>query len=200
MSASKLSLLTLPQLASGGDWRLTLAHDRSESLLIWITRGQGLILLEGVRRGLGAHNAIFAPAGTLFAMELGRQSVMQAVVLPVDTDLSLPEMPRHLRVRDVQSQGELTSLIEAAGREGLASRPLCADSMRAHAALISVWLRRQIMLEEHLPSKKNAAERLSRAFCAIVTERYAKGEAMADYAATLGVTPTHLTRAVKADS
>lgn len=189
---------TLAQLQRGGDWRLRLPHDLPHHLLVWITRGQGLMLLDGVRRGLGAHNAIFVPSGTLFAMELGRQSVLQAVVLPEDTPVSLPAIPRHLRIRDVQPQGELTALIDAAAREDLARRPLRADAMAAHAALISVWLRRQILLDEHQPRRRNAAERLSAAFCARVSQRYTSGATMADYAAHLGVTPTHLTRAVKA--
>ena len=193
-----IKILTLPQLTAGQDWKLQLAHDRPHHLLIWITRGQGRVLLDGQRRGLGVHNALLIPSGALFALDLGRQGMGQVVVIPQGTPLRLPEIPRHLRIRDVHVQTELNGLIEAAQREQNSQRPLRQDALEAHAALMSVWLRRQIMQEEHVPTRRNAAARLSARYCAMVSARYASGAPMADYAAELGVTPTHLTRAVKA--
>ena len=106
-------------------------------------------------------------------------------------------MPRHLRIRDVQAQTELTGLIEAAQREQQAKRPLYHDALEGHAALMSVWLRRQIMQDEHVPNRRNAAARLSARFCQMVCEHYSSGAPMAQYAESLEVTPTHLSRAVK---
>ncbi len=196
--ANDIHVQSLSQLAMGQPWRLQLAHDRPYHLLIWITRGQGRVLLDGLRRGIGAHNALFIPAGSLFSLDLGRQSIGQTIRIPASSELRLPAIPRHLRIREAQIQSELTGLIEAAQREEQANLALRADALEAHAALISVWLRRQITLEEHIPEKRNAAGRLSRRFCEMVSQRYASGDAMADYAAALEVTPTHLTRAVKA--
>ena len=193
-----IQVLTLPQITGGQDWKVQLAHDRPHHLLVWIIRGQGRVLLDGQRRGLGVHNALFIPAGALFALDLGRQGMGQVVVIPQGTPLRLPEIPRHLRVRDVHVQSELNTLIEAAQREQNPPRPLRQDALEAHAALMSVWLRRQIMLDEHVPARRNAAARLSARYCAMVSTRYLSGAPMADYAADLGVTPTHLTRAVKA--
>jgi AraC family transcriptional activator of pobA len=197
-SLSDIKVMTLPQLTGGQDWRLLLAQDRPHHLLIWITRGQGRALLDGQRRGVGTHNALWVPQGSLFALDLGRQGMAQAVIVPPGTPLRLPEMPRHLRIRDVAVQSELSGLIEAAAREQQKDRPLSQDAAEAHAALISVWLRRQIMLEEHVPPRRNAAARLSKLFCDQLPQRFRSGASMAEYAATLGVTATHLTRAVKA--
>mgnify|MGYP003669994487 FL=1 len=197
MTLGAVEVLTLAQLSLGQDWRLALCHDRPAHLLLWITRGQGLLQLDGQRRGVGAHNAIFIPAKSLFALEIGRQGFGQAIVIPDGTPMRLPQMPRHLRIRDVQAQTELTSLIEAAQREQQARRPLSQDALEGHAALMSVWLRRQITMDEHIPEKRSAGARLSGRFCEMVADRYATGASMAAYAQTLGVTPTHLTRAVK---
>ncbi|WP_298862931.1 AraC family transcriptional regulator [uncultured Sulfitobacter sp.] len=197
MSATDLQVLTLTQLAGGQDWRLGLAHDRPYHALFWFTRGQGRILLEGRRRGLGPHNAVFVPAGTLFSVDLGRQSLGQVVTVPVGTPLRLPDMPRHLRVLDGQVQSELSSFIEGAQREQSVKRPLYQDAMEAHIALMSVWLRRQITLEEHVPAKRSAGERISRDFVRLISQHYASGASMSFYAKELGVTPTHLTRVVK---
>lgn len=189
---------SLAQLSSGQDWRLNLAQDRPYHLLIWITRGQGRLLLEGERRGLGPHNAIWVPAGALFAVDLGRQGMGQSVLIPVGTPLRLPEIPRHLRIRDAQVQAELTGLIEAAQREQNHPSSLRQDALEAHAALISVWLRRQIMQEDHVPAARDAAGRLSKRYCDLLPGAYRTGARLADLAGALGVTPTHLSRAVKA--
>ncbi|WP_304950542.1 AraC family transcriptional regulator [Sulfitobacter sp.] len=197
MTENTIELLTLAQLSQGQDWRVQLCHDRPVHMLIWITRGQGLLQLDGQRRGLGAHNAVFIPARALFALDMGRQGIGQAVVIPDGTELRLPQMPRHLRIRDVQAQTELTGLIEAAQREQQAKRPLYHDALEGHAALMSVWLRRQITQDEHVPNRRNAAARLSARFCQMVCEHYSSGAPMAQYAESLDVTPTHLSRAVK---
>ncbi|WP_298918025.1 AraC family transcriptional regulator [uncultured Roseobacter sp.] len=198
MVQNTLKILTLAQLSQGQEWRLTLAHDRPEHLIIWITRGQGRLLLHGKRHGIGTHNAIIVPARELFALDLGKQGIGQALVIPDGTDVTMPEMPRLLRIRDAAAMNELTTLLEAAGREQSAARALVARSMDAYGTLISVWVQRQLGREEHAPARRNAAARLSAAYCARVTAHFADTLTMADHAQALGVTATHLTRACKA--
>ena len=198
MSLPPIRVLTLTQLTGPHEWRLTLAHDSPAHLVIWITRGQGRLLLNGTRRGVGTHNVISVPPDTLFALELGRQSLGQVVVIPDGTDVRLPTGPRQLRLRDTATITELSGLFEAAQREANQPRPLSQDALDAHVALMSVWLRRQIALPDHLPAPMNAAARLSAAFCTRIVRHYSDGSSMADHAAALNVTPTHLTRACKA--
>ena len=198
MHDPRLQILSLAQLSNGDAWQIELAHDRPHHTLLWFTRGQGRMLLDGRLRGLGAHNAVFVPAGDLFAVEASAQTLAQAVTIPQGTPLRLPDMPRHLRIRDVHTQSELSAILEAAHREQSANRPLAQDALEAQAALMSVWLRRQIAQDEHVPAPRPAAERLSRKFTKLVSRHYTSGESMAFYASELGVTPTHLTRAVKA--
>jgi len=198
MSDADLKIMTLAQMAGGTTWRLTLAHDAPHHTLLWFTRGQGRILLDGRLRGLGTHNAVFIPAGALFAIDAGAQTLAQAVTVPVGTPMRLPDLPRHLRVRDVHVQAELSTNIEAAQREQSQGRPLAQDALEAHVALVSVWLRRQIAQEEHVPAPRSAGERLSRRYAELISLHYTTGASLAFYAAELGVTPTHLTRAVKA--
>lgn len=195
---SDLKILTLPQLTGGQDWRLGLAHDRPEHLLFWITRGQGRLLLDGQRRGVGTHNAILIPPGHLFALDLGRQGVGQIVSVPPGSDVRLPRTPAQLRIREVGAMSELAALMEAATREQQAARPLMHQAMEAHCALISVWLQRQMSMEEHVPPRPNAAARLASAYCKRISAYFHAPMTMADHAEALQVTPTHLTRACKA--
>lgn len=198
MSGAELQVMTLPQLTVGQDWRLTLAHDREDDLLIWITRGQGRLLLDGQRRGIGTHNAIVIPASHLFALDLGRQGVGQAVIIPAASGLPFPQVPAQLRIREATAMSELTALIEAATREQQAARPLLNTAMGAHGTLISVWLQRQIAQEEHIPSRPNAAVRLTAVYTKRISAHFHEPLTMSDHAAALQVTPTHLTRACKA--
>ena len=193
-----IEILTLAAITGNQPWRLALAHESQQDLLIWITRGQGRLLLNGTRRGVGVHNAIFVPAGQLFGLDMGRQGLGQVAVCPVGNDLRLPEQPRQLRVRDVDAISEMTGLLEAAGREVARGRALAQDALDAHMGLVSVWLRRQIALPENLPVKQNAAARLSARFCHNLIQPDTQGFSMADHAGLLDVTPTHLTRACKA--
>ncbi|MFU8778472.1 MAG: AraC family transcriptional regulator, partial [Roseovarius sp.] len=72
---------TVAQWARGTDWRLTLQHSCPDHALIWITRGQGIAIIDGVRRGIGVHNALAIPAGTLFSLDLGKTGFGQVCLL-----------------------------------------------------------------------------------------------------------------------
>ena len=193
-----IDIISLAAMVGTQPWRLSLAHESQQDMVIWITRGQGRLLLNGTRRGVGVHNAIYVPSGKIFALDMGRQGLGQVAVCPVGNDLRLPEQPRQIRVRDNDAIGEMSGLLEAAGREVARGRALAQDALDAHMGLISVWLRRQIALPENLPVKQNASARLSARFCDNLIRPEMQGFSMADHAAELSVTPTHLTRACKA--
>lgn len=194
-----IRLMSLAQLARRGTWQLELAHDRGENLLVWMTRGQGLAILDGARRGIGTHNAIFVPARNLMSFDIGRQGYGQALLIPDGTELILPHTVQHLRIRDVGTLNELTALLDALGREQNAMRSLRNSAVSAYADLISIWLRRQMRGPEMPSPRVSAARRLCRAYCAVLVTEFATGATMADHARTLGVTPTHLTRVCRSE-
>jgi len=197
MSLSPIQILSLTQLAGARDGPLALVHDRPEYLIVWVTRGQGRLLLNGTRRGVGTHNALAIPPGSLFALDIGRQGMGHVALIPDGTDIRLPEEPRQLRVRDATAISEMTGIFEAAQREASHAWPLSQDALDAHVALMSVWLRRQLTTPEQLPKRKTTAERLSAAFCAQVSLRYSQGLSIAEHADALDVSAAHLSRACK---
>ncbi len=197
---SQLSLVTLARLCQAGKWRLSLAHDRGHHLLIWITRGQGLALIDGAQRGIGAHNALFIPAHHLMAVDPGRQGFGQALLIPPATALTWPATPRHLRVVGAAAQAEMNRLTEALGREYDSARPLGESAVRAYGELVSIWLRRQMQQTPSGAARDSAARRLSRRWCARVVGHFANPGDMKAHAAALGVTPTHLARVCRAET
>ena len=186
------------QFTRGEPWRLGLVHDRPADLLIWITRGQGKALIDGVRRGLGAHNALFLPAGTLFSVSLGPQTLAQVVQAPSGTFTKPGSGGRLLRVRDGLVQAELTGLVDALSREISQNRPHLKDAIEAHLKLMSVWLRRHE--EETDRPRESASDRLARRFADLLVAEHRSAMNMADYAKRLDVTPTHLARVCRSAS
>jgi AraC family transcriptional regulator, transcriptional activator of pobA len=211
--AGGIRIGSIAQMARGAPWRLEQLHSHDYPLFLWITRGQGRMILQGLRSGIGTHNAVFVPAGTLLALDLGKQGFGLAAHMPAWgprprnaapdhapqglPDIGLPEEPQHLRIRDVQAQAEISGLLDVMQREQSAQRPHADEAMRAHALLLSVWLRRQMMEHADDGPRIPAAHRLVQAYCAMVARDYASPKLMGDYAAELGVTPTHLTRSCR---
>ena len=180
--------------AQGAAWKFTLMHDRDEDVLIWLTRGQGRVVVNGVMRGVSMNNALFLPAGTLFAVDVppGTQALM--VRSPAGLSPRMPHEPLLLRVRDSLAQAELTGTIDAMTRELSQDRALLNEALEAHVRLIAVWLHRQLRAGAHDPPKETAGQRLVRRYAQEVVRGYQTPRSMGDYAAMLDVTPTHLTR------
>jgi len=194
-----VQILTLVQWSHGAQWRLGLPHSCAHHALIWVTKGQARATVDGVRRGVGVHNALAVPAGTLFSMDLGTQSFGLVCLIPPNGPFLMPDRPQHLRIREVQTQSELTALLDALSREANHPRDFSDEARSALAQQITIWLRRA-MINHDPPAQPTAAERLVTAFAAMVEQSHAEGAPMADYARDLGVTPTHLTRSCKAVS
>lgn len=187
---------TIAQHTAGAPWMLELLHVRTHHLLIWTTRGQGRVLLNGVRRGFGTHNAIFAPAGKLVSIELGLQVQGQIALIPADDRFSFPDRAQHLRLQDGTEQLEFIAILEALRRELHENRPFLDEALHAHTELLSVTLRRDLLAAGEPPRPK-AAQTLARAYGDLLSKHFTEGHSMAWYAEQLDVTPTHLSRSCK---
>jgi AraC-like DNA-binding protein len=153
----------------------------------------------GVTRGYGAHNAIFVPAFTMHGFVMLGQVFGSAVFLPRDGSLAWPDRPLHLRLREARGQAELTGLIETLEREAGQDDMASQRALYHQAGLLSVMLERLSHLPDLFGStpKETASDRLATAFASLVERDYRTPKTIAAYAAELGVTPTHLTRACK---
>ncbi len=169
-------------------------HSLQTHAFIWITRGQGICTIEGLRSGVGVHNAFAIPARTLFSFDLGKQGFGLITLIPAQSPVLMPDDPHHLRIRDAQQQAELTTILDALQREQNNNRPFVDEAMQAQAQLLTVWLRRALISQEDPPVKKSAATQLVQAYSALLERDFRSDRPMADYARKLGVTPTHLTR------
>lgn len=192
-------ILPIPRLAAGGRWRVEAMRSLAEPLLLWFTKGQGRITLGGVTRGYGVHNAVFIPAGTMHGFEVGPQVYGTALFFGRAPAVPLPAEPLLLKVREAAAQHEATALLDALAREMEGGRPGAERAAAAYLALLSVWLERQAAAAppEEKAARPDAARRLAQRYAALLEREFRSGLGVADYAAALGVTPTHLTRACK---
>lgn len=190
-------IMTIAQWTGASAWKAELPHSDDMHALIWLTRGQGRCMIGGVRRGVGVHNAICIPAGTIFSLDLGKQGFGQVCLIPPGGPVLMPDFPQHLRIRDALAQSELTAILEAMQREQNQYRPFRDESMNAQASLLTVWLRRAMIEHGEAPEKPSAAQRLVSSYSRLVERDHMSGKPMSDYAAALGVTPTHLTRSCR---
>lgn len=194
--SSPFRVIPLARLANGGRWRTEAMRSYGAPVLLWFTRGQGRITINGKTSGYTSHNAIFVPAGTMHGFEMNSTVHGMIVVFPVgvERELSLPEEPVHLRLHEADQHIELNRLIENLQTE-LESGNLASDrAMLCHAGLLSVWIERQMRALDVEEPEEDAASRLAAAYSALVEQDFHSTKSVRDYAKDLGVTPTHLSR------
>ena len=165
-------------------------------VLLWFTRGQGRITVNGVTAGYGPHNCLFVPAGTMHGFEMSNQVNGTIVVFPQGSEdvLALPDEAVHMRLREADKQMVLNSLVDDLQREMEKGTDTAHRALMCHAGLLSVWLERQLNDTKVEHSEIGATGRLVNAFTALVEQEFHTDKTVRDYAAELGVTPTHLSR------
>ena len=176
-------------------WRTEAMRSHRSPTLLWFTRGQGRITISGVTRGFGGHNLIFLPKHTMYGFEVVGQVYGSIVHLADDAVLRLPDEPLHMRFSDLVQQNEVTNMIENLAREIDHDGPSKERALALQAGLISVWLERQIENMPDYDMTPDASRRLAAAFTALVEQDFKQTHSVSDYAASLGVTATHLSRA-----
>lgn len=189
---------SLSQFFHGPEWKRGAMRGYSDHLLIWVTRGQGRLILGGARSGYNSHNAVFVPAGTMLKFECGSQCYGTVVQISSALHLGLPTKPMQLRVRNAADQCELTSHLEVLQHELDSQRLRSERAAICLLGLISVWL--ECQKEEcgtgAAPTDMRAFEAVS-AYTAAVEQQYASGKTTTDYAADLGLSPSDLSRYCK---
>ncbi|THD84480.1 AraC family transcriptional regulator [Aliigemmobacter aestuarii] len=191
---SQLRLVAIPRLATGGRWRVEAMRSLSEPLLLWFTKGQGRITIAGSTRGYTANNAVFIPPGVMHGFEVGPQVFGTAVFFGRDCDVTLPRDVHHLRIKETFVQQELNVILDAVGREMDSDTPAHDRATRHYLGLLGVWLERQIARQQEDAPKADATKRLVARYTALLERDFRSGMRVADFAAALGVTPTHLSR------
>ncbi|MGB0960043.1 MAG: helix-turn-helix domain-containing protein [Halocynthiibacter sp.] len=183
---------TFPQVYKSERWRMDELHSHEDHTIMWVTRGQGRVVIRGTTYGFGPNNVFFIPAGTLFSIEVSSFVFGSILRIPTSASDQFPQKPEHIRMRDAFFQADFTTLHDRMHHE--ITHP-DRGSLRANAAILElmlVWLER--IKDPAAVIKKSAAEKLMLAFTDLIEDQLYDGLSVADYAGQLNVTPTHLTR------
>lgn len=196
-----IRVVPLSRMAQGGRWRTEAMRSYQHPVLLWFARGQGRITVAGVSRGYAASNLIFLPTATMHGFDMVGSVQGHVMHLPNELRQFFPDEPLHLRLRDPAAQAEITRAIELIRREIDGAEFDAVDALRHHAGLLAIWLERQRRASgAALGEARNAADRLTAAFTSLIERDLKLAKGIAEYAADLGVTPTHLSRACRAAS
>ena len=196
----EMRLIPLQRLAAQGRWRVEAMRSLSEACLIHIQQGMGRITVAGVTRGYSANNAIFIPAGVMHGFEVGPNVAGTAVFFGRNCTLSLPQSSHHLRLRESSAQGELSMILEMIARESESAKAANDRAAQYYLGLLTVWLERQVLHAAPETVRPDAAHRLVARFADLMEQQFRNGVGVAELAAELGVTATHLTRCCRAAS
>lgn len=199
MTETRKPALALAPITHGGQtsrWRTEAMRSHATGRLIHISRGQGRITVAGLTNGYGPNNLIYLPPHTMYGMEVSAGVFGQILSLP---DLSMwPEIPFHLRLVDVDPQKELVFLFEAIERELQPQGDLRAAY--CYHGLLAIFVERQLARRDPASLDKrrsSAAGKLVARYTTMIAKDFQMDRNVADYAAALRVTPTHLTRCCK---
>ena len=195
--ANRLSLATIQQPSQPNRWRTEAMRSHPTPRLIFFSKGQGRITISGLTSGYGPNNLIYIPAHTMYGYEVGAMVFGYTLSIPGAMASDWPEESVHLRIRDVLAQKELVNHIDALERELNSDKQ--GHSRAAHYLLgmLSVFFERQMAQAKEQSTadrKRSAPARLVAAYSDLVERDFTSGKGVSDYAAELGVTPTHLTR------
>ncbi|SLN16935.1 AraC family transcriptional regulator [Pseudooctadecabacter jejudonensis] len=199
----RLSLTAIAQNAAHGKWRTEAMRSHQTPRLIFVAKGQGRITVAGLTRGFGANNLIFLPPKTMYGFECGPTVYGQMLTIPQAMASEWPLEPVHLRLRDVVAQKDLAVHLDALERELKSTQPGSDRAAHYQLGLLAIYFERQLDAhEDDGPDTRHetASARLVAAYTDLIEHHFRESRGVSDYAAMLGVTPTHLTRCCKQTS
>jgi len=194
---NRLALTAIAQNGTHGRWRTEAMRSHESPRLIFVARGQGRITIAGLTRGFGANNLIYIPPKTMYGFEVGPTVFGQMLTIPIAMATEWPLEPVHLRLRDVVAQKELAAHLDSLERELKSEEPSHARAALYQLGLLSVYFERQLALRDadsRDARTDSASARLVAAYTDLIERDFHEHQGVADYAAKLGVTPTHLAR------
>lgn len=115
-------------------------------VLFWITSGQGRMMIDGNMRGYTSHNAIYLPANTPHALDVGSRTHGSVAFFGGGSDLPRPSETIHLRITELQKQSELNQLMEGLIEDSADdSSPFRQEVIHHRAALTLLWIAQEGM-------------------------------------------------------
>lgn len=177
------------------------SHDNAHQFF-WINKGTGRVQIDGSPRGFGPNTVIFVPSGTVHGFEFNPSSAGWVATMSKSSPIpvALPEHPVQFPLVLREDQGAITAICDEINREQSSTASGKDLALACQAGLLSVWLVRHLEKIEEAEASVSPGKKLMRRFVQMLEDKYATLHSVSNYAESLKVTPTHLTRVCRQSS
>ncbi|MEM6619116.1 MAG: AraC family transcriptional regulator [Pseudomonadota bacterium] len=159
----------------------------------WIAKGNGRCMINGLTRAFGPNTAIFIPHNVPHRLELSSNVFGVAVTVEPQVTVALPTQAVFLPILNLMDQKQIAGRFDRIQAEFNTTGLGRNRAVEYLVGLLTVNVAR--MAEKHAKRPEdNASRRLMEAFVNALERDYRSAKTLTQYAADLGVTPTHLTR------
>ncbi|MEM7296107.1 MAG: AraC family transcriptional regulator [Pseudomonadota bacterium] len=173
-------------------WRTESFHALEEHCLYWFNQGQGQMNVAGSGFFCPANTVVFVPAGATHALSLWPNAIVKRVKIRDLPQIPMPNKPAKIELWDVREQASYVVIFDGLARELENTSEGIGQAVLGYAHLFAAWLMREVGRSAQM--EETAAAALVRRYCDLLEIRYTDGVTIAELAAELGVTPTHLSR------
>jgi AraC-like DNA-binding protein len=160
---------------------------------IFVKKGSGKCMIDGVTKGFGTNTVIYVPDSCPHHIDLGINTQAYAIAVPVSMDFNLPSHPVVLALDTANDITTMLQMFDAALQEYNSGNTAAEMAIYSYTGLVTVNVTR-LLTQQDASAKDTAAQRLMRKFSYLVEEQFFTGQGLEYYARLLGVTSTHLTR------
>ena len=196
-----LHLENISERAAGLDWTINIHRHANLAQLLWVASGEGEMLLDGDRRDFGGNTLVFMPPNIPHGYFFRGGTEGSVVTIPVQfLGQAIFEESALNRIlyapRVLQTDTRIELLMTDIRREYHNDYAFRSDALMLSVAQILLWiLRHPDLARDERPL--SGYQMLYARFQTLLEEQFKSNKSVSDFAAELGVTPTHLNRACK---
>lgn len=191
-----LHVETIASRALSHDWRVGDHRHAALAQFLWIEGGGGVARHDAEAHALAPLTGVFTPPLTIHGFDFAPGTV--GWVLSVEAARVQPLAPPGpaLITPDAGAGAAISSLMKLALAEHAGARPGRAAALDQLVALVALHFAREAAAAAP-PSAEDPSTALVRRYLALLEDRFRSHPPVADSAAALGVSATHLTRACR---
>jgi AraC family transcriptional activator of pobA len=183
-------------------WRIAAHRHPALHQIFWIERGGGTVRLDDTTGNLADGTVASIPAGTVhgFRFVAGTEGVVVTIpdIVFDPIRLSVDRAQRLVRPLVLSCVGDAPPALTALAGEHRDRAPNRAEALRAHVALLLIWILRHAAHAQAGPQDSSAPPtaggRLFSRFQGLLEGEYARLHTVDAYARALAVTAPHLSR------
>lgn len=164
-----------------------------EHVLIWITRGQGALQINGEERVVIANLLVFIPKGAPYSLDFGANCYGNILRLPEIDQSILPSDHLYFQVRHISEQTKISTSFDLLAKELESNDKFSKFAAEIQANLLLISALRLASATEYFV-EKTKQRKIFETFVTLVEKNFKTGNGLSSYAKELGITTQHLTR------